>query len=99
MLFSFRVQTILIILIANEVYIVIFTLYLQAAVDILSFFLIYLLEEQFLKLQSGYPFSRMAKDNEIVSLAIFSGELTDLRSLVAVCIITGSGFFSKSGLA
>ena len=72
----------------------IFTLYFQAAVDILSFFfLTYLLGEQFLKLQSGYPFSLMAKDNEIVSSAIFSGELTDLRSLVAVCIITGSGFF------
>ena len=40
----------------------------------------------------------MDKANEIISLAISSGELTDLRSLVPVCRITRSSFFSKSGL-
>ena len=40
----------------------------------------------------------MDKAIEILLLVIFSGELTDLRSFVLVCIITRSGFFSKSGL-
>ena len=40
-----------------------------------------------------WPFSFRDKANEIISLAISSGELPDLRSLVPLCRITRSVFF------
>ena len=44
------------------------------------------------------PFSVMDKANEIISLAISLGELTDLRPLKPVCRINRSVFFLSQGL-
>ena len=45
-----------------------------------------------------WSFGLMDKANEVVSLGISSGELTDLKSLVPVCTIVRSGLFSSQNI-
>ena len=97
--FSLWVKTILIkmgswvyILMANEVYIVIFTLYSKQSLTPLAFFENLSPRGPISKKVIWWPFPITDKANKTISLAISSGELTDLRSLVPVCTITRSGF-------
>ena len=78
----------------NETYIVIFTLYFQTFVTTLSFSENLSTRGIIPENAVCWPFSFTNKANEIISLVISSGELTDLRSLVPVCRITRDGLIS-----
>lgn len=86
------------IFIANTVYIVIFKLYFQTVVNILRFLKNLSPGGNIPQTGLWWPFPFTDKANEIIPSATSSGELTGLRSLVSVCIKTGSVFFLSQGL-